>query len=74
MTLVLASLSLLAGLLPAAIAWVGKRIVDGVVRAADSGQEPEVVHWDDTDLRYELSEEEITALVAFISESTSAGS
>ena len=42
LTLVLASLSLLAGLLPAAIAWVGKRIVDGVVRAADSGQEPDL--------------------------------
>ena len=33
----LAFLSLLAGVLPAGAAWVGKLIVDGVVRAAETG-------------------------------------
>jgi ABC-type multidrug transport system fused ATPase/permease subunit len=37
LTLTLVGLSLLAGLLPAAIAWVGKLIVDAVVAAAKSG-------------------------------------
>ena len=35
LTLVLAGLTLVAGLLPAAIAWVGQLIVDGVVAAID---------------------------------------
>jgi ABC-type multidrug transport system fused ATPase/permease subunit len=37
LTLALVGLSLLAGLLPAAIAWTGKLIVDAVVAAAKSG-------------------------------------
>jgi len=37
LSLVLAALSLLAGVLPAAAAWVGKLIVDAVVRAAETG-------------------------------------
>ncbi|HEY9640346.1 MAG TPA: ABC transporter ATP-binding protein [Coleofasciculaceae cyanobacterium] len=37
LTLVLAGLTLLAGLLPGAIAYVGKLIVDGVVHATQSG-------------------------------------
>jgi len=37
LSVVLAVASLLAGLLPAAAAWVGKLIVDSVVRAAESG-------------------------------------
>jgi ABC-type multidrug transport system fused ATPase/permease subunit len=37
LTLLLAGLTLVAGLLPAAIAYVGKLIVDGVVLAAQSG-------------------------------------
>src|SRR5262245_13058482 len=37
LTLALVALSLLAGALPAAVAWVGKRIVDAVVLAARSG-------------------------------------
>ncbi len=37
LTLALVGLSLVAGLLPAAIAWVGKLIVDAVVAAARSG-------------------------------------
>jgi ABC-type multidrug transport system fused ATPase/permease subunit len=38
LTLVLGGLTLVAGLLPGAIAYVGKLIVDGVVLAAQSGQ------------------------------------
>ncbi len=37
LTLVLAGLTLVAGLLPAAIAWVGQLIVDGVVAAINGG-------------------------------------
>ncbi|MGD8825459.1 MAG: ABC transporter ATP-binding protein, partial [Myxococcales bacterium] len=37
LSMVLAVASLLAGLLPAAAAWVGKLIVDSVVRAAQTG-------------------------------------
>jgi ATP-binding cassette, subfamily B, bacterial len=39
LTIILAVLTLVAGLLPAAIAYVGKLIVDGVVLAAQSGLE-----------------------------------
>ncbi len=35
--MILAVLSLVAGLLPAAVAWVGKLIIDGVILAADTG-------------------------------------
>jgi len=38
LTLVLAALTLVAGLLPAGIAWVGKLLVDSVVLAIDLGQ------------------------------------
>jgi ATP-binding cassette subfamily B protein len=38
LTLALAALTLVAGLLPAAIAWVGKLLVDSVVLAIDLGQ------------------------------------
>src|SRR5262245_64565250 len=41
LTLALVALSLLAGALPAAVAWVGKRIVDAVVLAARSGLAPD---------------------------------
>jgi hypothetical protein len=37
LTVALGLLTLVAGLLPAAIAYVGKLIVDGVVQAAQSG-------------------------------------
>ena len=37
LSVVLGVLSLIAGLLPAAIAWVGKLIVDGVILAAETG-------------------------------------
>jgi len=36
LTLAIAAFTLTAGLLPAAIAWVGKQIVDGVIRAAQT--------------------------------------
>ena len=38
LTFVLAALTLVAGLLPAAIAWVGKELVDSVVRAIELGR------------------------------------
>ena len=41
LTIALALLTLIAGLLPAAIAWVGKLIVDAVVAAASEGAEPQ---------------------------------
>jgi ATP-binding cassette subfamily B protein len=39
LTAALAALTLATGLLPAAVAWVGKLVVDGVIRAAQSGTE-----------------------------------
>lgn len=42
LSLTLALLSLTAGALPAGIAWVGKRIVDGVVKASESGLESDI--------------------------------
>ncbi|MEM9073513.1 MAG: ABC transporter ATP-binding protein [Myxococcota bacterium] len=46
LTLLLGALSLVAGALPAAIAWVGKEIVDAVVAANQSGASTEpVVQW-----------------------------
>lgn len=48
LTLLLLALSLSAGALPAGVAWVGKKIVDGVL-AASSGQDPlaqaETLRW-----------------------------
>jgi len=38
LTILLAFLTVIAGLLPAAIAYVGKLIVDAVVQAAQSGE------------------------------------
>ena len=37
LTIILATLTVIAGLLPAAIAYVGKLIVDSVILASDSG-------------------------------------
>jgi|GEM_PF-2104736 len=48
LTITIGLLTLCAGLLPAAVAWVGKLIVDGVVTAADTGlvaDRDEVVFW-----------------------------
>ncbi|MFK7998166.1 MAG: ABC transporter ATP-binding protein [Polyangiales bacterium] len=42
LSLTLALLSLTAGALPAGIAWVGKRIVDGVVKASETGLESDI--------------------------------
>ncbi|MCB9726926.1 MAG: ABC transporter ATP-binding protein [Deltaproteobacteria bacterium] len=42
LTVALASLTVVAGLLPAAIAWVGKLIVDGVVAASRSGTDADL--------------------------------
>jgi ATP-binding cassette subfamily B protein len=42
LTVVLAGLTVAAGLLPAGIAWVGKLIVDGVVAATRSGSEADL--------------------------------
>lgn len=44
LTLALAALTLVAGLLPGAIAYVGKLIVDAVVLAMDSQQAPDLSH------------------------------
>lgn len=42
LTIILAALTLLAGLLPAAIAYIGKLIVDGVVLSAKTGAESNI--------------------------------
>ncbi|MEM7603884.1 MAG: ABC transporter ATP-binding protein [Myxococcota bacterium] len=42
LTLALALLSAFAGALPAAVAWVGKRIVDGVLRASETQTEADL--------------------------------
>ncbi len=63
LTLALAALTLAAGILPAAIAWVGQLIVDAVVAAiavSSAGGEPPL----DTLLRYVLLEGVIVAMLA----------
>ena len=48
LTIALVALTIAAGVLPAAVAWVGKQIVDGVMAAATSGlaaDREEVVWW-----------------------------
>jgi ATP-binding cassette, subfamily B, bacterial len=45
LTLALLGLTLLGGLLPASIAWVGKHIIDGVVAAAAGGSSNDALRW-----------------------------
>lgn len=58
LTLAIAGLTALAGVLPAAVAWVGARIVDAVVTAIASTHDPQVA------LRYVLIEGVLVAALA----------